>query len=61
MHLVLIHPPASGSPDDARPGKTKVHGVPINFGFVIPGVYRSGYPQLDDYEYLGSLGLKAIL
>jgi tyrosine-protein phosphatase SIW14 len=49
------------SPDAIRTSKEKVKGRPVNFGTVIPGFYRSGYPQMEDYEYLGSLGLKTIV
>ncbi|KAI0125099.1 tyrosine phosphatase family-domain-containing protein [Xylariales sp. AK1849] len=34
---------------------------PQNFGFVIPGVYRSSYPQSQDYPYLRGLKLKTII
>jgi len=36
-------------------------GRPINFARVIPGVYRSSYPEAKDYEYLKTLGLKTIV
>jgi hypothetical protein len=45
---------ATGSKEDAD-------SRPINFAIVIPGFYRSGYPQAEDYKYLKSLGLKTIL
>jgi tyrosine-protein phosphatase SIW14 len=35
---------------------------PPNFGAVVPGsVYRSSYPQAENFEFLKSLGLKSIL
>ncbi len=48
-------------PDSVRTSKEKVKGRPVNFGTVIPGFYRSGYPQTEDYEFLKSLGLKTIV
>jgi hypothetical protein len=34
---------------------------PLNFGLVVPGVYRSSYPQAQDYDYLRGLKLKTIV
>jgi hypothetical protein len=39
----------------------KIEGRPLNFGIVVPGIYRSGYPQTEDHDYLRSLGLKTIV
>lgn len=39
----------------------KIPGQPINFGTVVPGVYRSSYPKEDDYPFLQKLGLKTIM
>jgi tyrosine-protein phosphatase SIW14 len=36
-------------------------GRPFNFGVVIPGVYRSSFPKLHDFEYIKGLGLKTIV
>lgn len=36
-------------------------GQPLNFGTVVPGVYRSSYPQEADYPFLEKLGLKTIM
>ncbi|TPX17097.1 uncharacterized protein E0L32_003215 [Thyridium curvatum] len=36
-------------------------GQPINFGMVVPGVYRSSYPQAQDYDFIRSLKLKSIV
>lgn len=36
-------------------------GQPTNFGTVVPGVYRSSYPQEADYPFLQKLGLKTIM
>ncbi|EFY91095.1 tyrosine phosphatase [Metarhizium acridum CQMa 102] len=37
------------------------NGRPVNFGVVFPGVYRSSYPKPEDYDFLGSLGLKTVV
>jgi tyrosine-protein phosphatase SIW14 len=34
---------------------------PINFGVVAPGLYRSGYPQAQDYTFIKGLKLKTIV
>lgn len=34
---------------------------PLNFSMVIPGVYRSGYPNKKNFEFLKKIGLKSIL
>lgn len=39
----------------------QTEGKPINFGTVIPGVYRSSYPQTEDYPFLQKLGLKTVV
>lgn len=36
-------------------------GRPINFGVVVPGVYRSSYPQREDYAYIQTLKLKTLM
>lgn len=36
-------------------------GQPSNFGTVVPGVYRSSYPQEADYPFIQKLGLKTIM
>ncbi|KAJ1338431.1 tyrosine-protein phosphatase SIW14 [Microdochium nivale] len=33
----------------------------INFGIVVPGLYRSGYPQAQDYPFVQTLKLKTIV
>ncbi|KAF3765514.1 hypothetical protein M406DRAFT_321977 [Cryphonectria parasitica EP155] len=38
-----------------------VPGQPINFGTVVPGVYRSSYPQEADYPFIEKLGLRTII
>ncbi|OLY84663.1 putative tyrosine-protein phosphatase [Smittium mucronatum] len=34
---------------------------PLNFGMVAPGIYRSGFPNLRNHNFLLSLGLKKIM
>ncbi|KAI1106434.1 tyrosine phosphatase family-domain-containing protein [Jackrogersella minutella] len=34
---------------------------PINFSVVLPGLYRSGYPQVPDYSFMRTLNLKTIV
>ncbi|KAI5860452.1 tyrosine phosphatase family-domain-containing protein [Durotheca rogersii] len=34
---------------------------PVNFANVLPGLYRSGYPQASDYPFLANLHLKTIV
>ena len=36
-------------------------GRPLNFGVVIPGVYRSSYPKPNDYAFLRDLNLKTVM
>eukprot|EP01135_Chromosphaera_perkinsii_P005810 Nk52_evm10s366 gene=Nk52_evmTU10s366 len=38
-----------------------VYVPPLNFGVVIPGVYRSGYPNRRNFPFLEKLSLKTIL
>ncbi|KAG6037167.1 hypothetical protein E4U41_005301 [Claviceps citrina] len=45
----LHHPKPAGS----RP--------PINFGLVVPGVYRSSYPKPEDYHFLSGLKLRTVV
>lgn len=46
---------SKGSEDDQFSGRPK------NFGEVIPGIYRSSYPQEADYPFIQKLGLKTIM
>lgn len=39
----------------------KTRGRPRNFGEVIPGIYRSGYPEYEDHDFLKDLGLQTIV
>lgn len=36
-------------------------GQPINFGVVVPGLYRSSYPVTEDYPFLKNLSLKTVM
>ncbi|MCJ1259433.1 hypothetical protein MMC24_007270 [Lignoscripta atroalba] len=36
-------------------------GPPANFDIVAPGIYRSSFPRIGNFEHLRSLGLKTIL
>ncbi|AEO71247.1 uncharacterized protein THITE_2123435 [Thermothielavioides terrestris NRRL 8126] len=36
-------------------------GRPANFGVVVPGVYRSSFPQVEDYAFIEGLQLKTII
>jgi tyrosine-protein phosphatase SIW14 len=36
-------------------------GRPINFGIVVPGVYRSSFPKLPDFGFIQDLRLKTIV
>ncbi|RFU25432.1 Protein-serine-threonine phosphatase/Protein-tyrosine-phosphatase/4-nitrophenylphosphatase, partial [Scytalidium lignicola] len=47
--------------ETSRASATKIAGQPANFGLVLPGVYRSSYPQKEDFEFLRTLGLKSIV
>lgn len=38
-----------------------LEGRPLNFGVVIPGVYRSSYPKPHDYDYIKGLKLKTVV
>ncbi|KAK0706983.1 tyrosine phosphatase family-domain-containing protein [Lasiosphaeria miniovina] len=38
-----------------------VDGRPINFGVVVPGVYRSSFPQTEDHLFIKGLKLKTIV
>ncbi|TFA97558.1 Tyrosine-protein phosphatase SIW14 [Trichoderma ghanense] len=38
-----------------------IEGRPVNFGLVVPGVYRSSYPKKEDFAFLKGLKLKTIV
>jgi len=45
------------------PGKPN-RGVlvpPLNFGMVLPGIYRSGYPNSKNFPFLKKLGVKSVV
>lgn len=44
-----------------KQAKPKTPGRPRNFGTVAPGIYRSGYPETEDHDFLKDLGLKTIV
>ena len=39
------------------PGGTR----PTNFGIVVPGIYRSSFPQSEDYDFIERLKIKTIV
>ncbi|KAL8787594.1 MAG: hypothetical protein Q9213_002156 [Squamulea squamosa] len=45
--------------DSGPPSPTS--GTVLNFGEVVPGIYRSSFPMNGNFEHLRSLGLKTIL
>ncbi|KAK8038792.1 Tyrosine-protein phosphatase DSP1 [Apiospora rasikravindrae] len=53
-------PPATESISISRALSSAVP-LPLNFGCVIPGVFRSSYPQAQDLAYLRKLKLKTIV
>lgn len=36
-------------------------GRPLNFGEVLPGIYRSSFPKAEDYPFYKRLGLKTVV
>lgn len=54
-------PKLAGDSDDAEPEGLSTRPYPPNFGIVVPGVYRSSYPQPQAYGFLQDLGLKTIM
>lgn len=38
-----------------------LNGRPLNFGVVLPGVYRSSYPKAEAFAYLQGLKLKTLV
>lgn len=41
--------------------ETELLAPPANFGMVAPGVYRSSFPKLENFDFLRSLGLKSVM
>ena len=69
-HTVGVDPGKLAGPRQAftfpRVFNTQPHGLPAgqypaNFGVVVPGVYRSSYPQPQNYGFLKDLRLKTIM
>ncbi|MCJ1244401.1 hypothetical protein MMC30_001599 [Trapelia coarctata] len=51
---------AEGSIEESEPS-SPTPGPPANFAEVAPGIYRSSFPNLGNFEFLKTLGLKTIL
>ena len=51
---------ADGSVEESEPSSPTA-GPPANFDEVVPGIYRSSFPRLGSFEFLGTLRLKTIL
>ena len=51
---------AEGSVEESEPSSPTA-GPPANFDEVVPGIYRSSFPRLGNFDFLGNLGLKTIL
>jgi tyrosine-protein phosphatase SIW14 len=59
---------AQDSPNFAKTGLKphKLDGLhqddrPLNFGQVLPGIYRSSFPRTEDYPFYKKLGLKTVV
>lgn len=66
LEQAKVVPPASPSPVASEASTLEEietpFGQPINFGCVVPGVYRSSFPRTEQaYEYLKGLNLKTIV
>ncbi|CAK7265979.1 tyrosine-protein phosphatase siw14 [Sporothrix epigloea] len=48
-------------PDLGSGAPTASTGAPVNFGFVMPGLFRSSYPRPENFVFLQGLGLKTIV
>lgn len=53
--------PSSSVSDPSDYPSPAANGRPINFGLVVPGVYRSSYPKPEDYQFLSGLKLKTVV
>lgn len=68
-HRQVTCPPTSPDTDDVCASQhmaisravSSAVPLPLNFGCVIPGVFRSSYPQAQDLAYLSQLKLKTIV
>ncbi|KAH8821203.1 tyrosine phosphatase family-domain-containing protein [Xylogone sp. PMI_703] len=47
--------------ESSRASESNILGQPANFGPVLPGIYRSSYPQPEHFDFLRTLGLKSII
>ncbi|KAK7208437.1 tyrosine phosphatase family-domain-containing protein [Myxozyma melibiosi] len=45
----------------SAPGTVSGYAVPENFSMVAPGIYRSSFPQAENFEYLKKKNFKSIL
>ncbi|KAI6350247.1 hypothetical protein MCOR25_010565 [Pyricularia grisea] len=43
------------------PGDSQKSSRPVNFGMIVPGVYRSGYPQQEHHAFMKDLKLKTVV
>ena len=60
MPGTLAYYSGEGSVEESEPASPTA-GPPANFDEVVPGIYRSSFPKLGNFEFLGTLGLKTIL
>ena len=57
--VVIAYSNMSSVGESEPPSPTS--GPPANFDIVAPGIYRSSFPRIGNFEHLRSLGLKTIL
>ena len=60
MSTVSTQPKGNFSVDDSGP-PSPTTGPVVNFAEVAPGIYRSSFPTMGNFEHLKSVGLKTIL
>lgn len=56
-----FHPSGIDKTHVAKEESLPSDGRPVNFGIVVPGVYRSSFPQAEDYGFIEGLKLKTIV
>ncbi|KAK3386903.1 tyrosine phosphatase family-domain-containing protein [Podospora didyma] len=56
-----IHSSSCSSHSSDELDELPVDGRPINFGVVVPGVYRSSFPKAEDHAFIEGLNLKTIV
>ncbi|KAK4189837.1 putative tyrosine-protein phosphatase [Podospora australis] len=56
-----FHPSGIDRTHVAKEESLPSDGRPANFGIVVPGVYRSSFPQAEDYGFIEGLKLKTIV